>query len=70
MIQKSLDVHKEQPLVGLKYLDELNIGANKEMGYHCIMCDKRSYPQTNFGHFTSQLLRQLVVSVRPDFGSN
>jgi zinc finger CCCH domain-containing protein 13 len=63
-IQKALDVYKDQPLVGLEYLSELEMGGGKELNYHCILCDKQGFPRTIFAHLISQSHRhRFLVSI-------
>lgn len=52
-IQVQLDKMKDDAMVGLEYLMELTMGAGKEPGYHCILCDKRGDPRTIIVHLTS-----------------
>jgi zinc finger CCCH domain-containing protein 13 len=62
-IQKMLDVYKEQPLVALEYLAELNMGPGKAISYHCILCDKRGDSHTIIAHMTSQTHRQRFLVI-------
>ncbi len=53
-LQNTIDSYKEQPLVGLEYIIELNEGSESERSYHCVLCETRGDPRTIMVHLISQ----------------